>query len=69
MHLVINVQPCIKIAFKVLRVEEAAGAPHSHSRLRCGCNGLPQDYMCIIQHVVDELLAWVPFMCRGSSVY
>jgi len=43
---------------------EHAGALQMHRRLRSGCNGLPDDYMCIIQQVIGELLEWVPFLSQ-----
>jgi hypothetical protein len=58
MHAVCNLLPCVKIAFEVLRPEDAVGAVQMQRYLRCMCNDLPDDYMCIMQVVVDELLDW-----------
>jgi hypothetical protein len=58
MHFVTNLQPCIKIAFEVLRPQDAAGVLQMQRHLRCACSELGSDYMCTAQHVVQELLAW-----------
>ena len=62
MHAVCNLQPCVKIAFDVLRPGDAIGAVQMQRYLRCMCHDPPDDYMCIIQNVVDELLDWSKVM-------
>jgi hypothetical protein len=62
MHFMTNLQPCIKIAFEVLRPQDAAGVLQMQRYLRCACPKLGDDYMRTGQHVVAELLVWAKAM-------
>jgi hypothetical protein len=66
MHFVTNLQPCLTIAFEVLRPRDAAGVLQMQRYLRCVCPNLPADYMRTVQHVVKELLEWAK-VGLGSS--
>jgi hypothetical protein len=57
-HWVTNLQPCVKLAFEILRPSDAAGVLQMQRHLLCLCPSLGDDYMQPVQHVVEELLGW-----------
>jgi hypothetical protein len=67
MHFVTSLRPCVKIAFEVLRPQDAAGVLQMQRYLRCACPKLGDDYMRSVQHVVGELLEWAKVVPVCSS--
>lgn len=57
MHFVVNLRPCLKVAFERLSVEDVVGIAHM-SRLRSRFVGLPADYEHTVSSLVSELSTW-----------
>jgi hypothetical protein len=58
MHWVVNLLPCIKCAWEVVRPQDIAAALQTQLFVRCRAPRPPGDYLKIITAVVHELLAW-----------
>ena len=56
LHWVVNVRPCIKVAWELARPQHIAGAVQMHRHVRCKMAGLPLDYMALAATAVKELL-------------
>uniref|UniRef100_A0A383WM06 JmjC domain-containing protein n=1 Tax=Tetradesmus obliquus TaxID=3088 RepID=A0A383WM06_TETOB len=67
MHWVANLQPCIKIAFEVLRPQDAAGVLQMQRYMRCVCPKHGDDCMRSVQHVAAELLEWAKVLPAGCG--
>lgn len=62
-HIVLNLQPCLKVAYEVLRPGDVVRAVQMQQHLRrCFLNNTA-DYMEVAAEVVKELLRWADYLC------
>lgn len=58
LHIVRNLRGCLKLAYEVLRPQDAAGSLQIHQGARRCFTNLPGDYMAVQHHATKELLEW-----------
>jgi hypothetical protein len=65
-HIVRNLGPCRKLAYEVLRPQDAAGSIHIQQRVRRCHEDLPKDYMAVLHSCIMELLYWAGLLFPGQ---